>query len=724
MARQTCFPATRFLHQARDSAQPDVATRRTAMALALCALGFGAACALLGLRPKGQTPIPAMGLDRIEDYRRSLAASPSGPQAAEHRMRLAQLETIQARGHLRPVFEHATAFFPEPGGSAGGYLWPHARMIFDSDEPGLFRMRATAIEVDLSQQPLRLFARQGVPVELPVRKDQDPPTFTVDKPAAIPLIQADSFEAQIDQLARFGGGLHFCFFSTSPGRCTGGYEFFYDAAGLHEYALTRHAAGKATPLCEMSSGHHQPSEAITLDPATGKRRDPSTQVAAHNGYIAVRFNGRPLCQVKEPAFQGGYFLLWGAPGIHQLSLELNAGSQPFFVEASSLLDIQVTGEPLQEKEGDAYLEHNAFARDYNAFLAARSGETTPIEFENDYFLQFFGKAEADEAFAAIEGSTDIDAYVAFLAKHPISAHSRQVEQRLYELAKEAGTPEAYQQYLAQYPDTDRRLEVRRHLADAQWAAAVPRPTKAALKRYLKKHPEGYHRARAQLLLEATAYRKAHKAQVDKARRVRQQAQELVRTSPETLPWNVAIIDYVEGTIYFNLNEGPTLSGSGTHAQAITMARAQVQAHETTCELLRRRLPEVETCLHAWNNERGNVGQSIPLALALRDTIEQLYLPALQRQLEIDRGRLLELLAELEQARPAGDYPDAYEDASLLSLTYEALGLRPQAVSAFYNYARSEKPSNVTWAAKQLAKKAPALLQDPHMQWTVARFGEP
>lgn len=670
-------------------------------------------CALFGVSSGSQTPVEAV--DSPAAYREYLAGSPSAEDAARHRRRLAELELIVARSQLRPVINPEAIFSDRVGGSSQGALGQDTQLIFESEEGGWVGYQVVRIAPEL-KGAVRVFASEGEPVSLPIGRDQAGAYFSVEEPLSIPLVSTSSFDARVQQIAEYGGGMRFCFFSQASGSCEDGYEFSYDRAHFQKYKLARKVGGQATALCayQMDPNTTQHSDTITVDMSSGrgKLRHPTVELHAHHGYLTVHFNGHPICQVRDTAFTEGFFTLADAPAISELSIELNAGSAPVYAPAEALMDVQAGTEPLPIREGDE--AYSAFATDYNAYLAVLAGGEFPEAFSHPYFNLFLGKGEADAAYQAIQGSTKIDDYLAYLEAHPFNAHKTEIENTLFRLVREADTVEGYQKFLTQYPSSVGRLELEKRLADVQWRETVKKPSKKTLQKYLEFYPSGYHARRAELLLEGLDYAAANKAEVDEARKVIAQAQAAVDKSPVTAAWDVEVIDFQAGSLYFNLNNGPH------HPRpSQTMMNEQMDAHTLTCELLQKRLPQVEFCVTLWSIDHFELGRPFTPAEATADALEQFYLSRLERGDAVDLARVIALLDRLVELKADLEYAQN----QVMMKTYARLGMTHEAVYAFYRYALAvPKPSHVNSYAKTVADFAPALAREPDFQWVVGRFG--
>lgn len=609
------------------------------------------------------------------------------------------------------------AFADQAGGSGGATLGQDTRMIFDSEQDGWVGYQVTRIAPDL-QAAVRVFASGGAPLSLGVGSDEAGPYFSVEGTAGISLVRTASFDARIRQLASYGGGMRFCFFSPTPDSCEDGYEFFYDTAHFQKYELVRKAGGESTSLCgyQMDPNNTQHSDSITVD--SGRLRDPDVEVHAHHGYLTVSFNGRQLCQVKDATFTEGFFVLADAPAISELTIDLNAGSTPVYATADTLADIQATPEPMRQGGSDDY---NAFVTDYNAYLTAVAGGELPETFTHGYFNLFFGKGESDTAFEAIKGSKSMDDFLAYLEQFPRNSHRKEIEDTLFRLAREADTQEAYTKFEGVYPDSVARLDVKKRLADVQWRETVKKPTRKPLEKYLEQYPDGYYAHRARLLLEGLDYYARHKAEVDEARDVISQAQTLVEKSPVTAQWSPEIIDYQNGSIYFNLNNPPVVSKDATNTAALYLAtHDQPEAYNNTCALLDDRIAAVDFCVVLFSRDRVDARQAFPPEEAIQDALTQFYLSRMDKGEDVNVPRVIELLDQMA----AGAKDMRYAERIFLIRTYARLGLVNEAVYAFYRYALSaKKRDQVTSAANTLLKGEPGLAKLSDFQWVVTRFGE-
>jgi hypothetical protein len=680
---------------------------------------LSSACALFGGGSGSEKAVEA--IDSTAAYREYLAANPTAENAARHRQRLAELELIAARAQLRPVISPEAIFSDRVAGSSQGTLGQDAQLIFQSEQDGWVGYQVVRIEPAL-EDAVRVFAREGQPVLLGIGRDKSGPYFSVEEPLGIPLVSTSSFDARVKQIAEYGGGMRFCFFSPTPGACEDGYEFSYDRAHFQKYALVRKAGGQATTLCayQMDPNTTQHSDSITVDMSsgTGKLRSPTVEIHAHHGYLSVDFNGRQICQVRDDAFTEGFFVLDDAPAISAFRIELNAGSAIVYAPADTLMDVQAGTEPLPLRQGqDAY---NAFAADYNAYLAVLAGGELPEAFVSSYFNLFFGKAEADAAYEAIQSSTNMDDFLAYLDAYPFNAHKSEIQKTLYGLAKKADSVEAYQKFEARYPDSVARLDLKKRIADLQWRETVKKPTKKTLAKYLELYPDGYYARRAELLLEGLDYAAANKAEVDEARKTIEQAQGAVDKSPVTSAWDVDIVDFQAGSVYYNLNAGPTATEKGGLIGASEAFREQEAAYVNTCELLEKRFSQIEFCVFLWSQENSRAGESFRPAEAIQDALTQFYLTRMERGETVNVTRVIELLDRMDELKAEREYSQAVFMVS----AYVQLGMIHEAMDTVYRYAlAAQKPSHVNSYAKTVVELAPALAREPDFQWVVERFGE-
>jgi hypothetical protein len=264
------------------------------------------------------------------------------------------------------------------------------------------------------------------------------------------------------------------------------------------------------------------------------------------------------------------------------------------------------------------------------------------------------------------------------------------------------------------------LEIRKRIADVQWRETVKKPTRKALEKYLATYPEGYYKRRAELLLEGLDYYAQHKAEVDEARKLIAEAQVLVDKSPVTAPWDVEIIDYQNGSVYFNLNNGPVLGKKGGPSDALSFAvHEQTDAHNNTCDLLDNRIAPIDFCLMLFSRDHVDVDEAFPVEEAIQDALTRFYLVRLDKGEAVDMTRMLELLDRMAQQKDM-----AFSEHRFMAQTYARLGLSNEAIYAIYTFAASkQKRADVSYLAKGVLEASPDLAQNADFQWVVERFGE-
>src|SRR5262245_5265091 len=108
-----------------------------------------ASCFLFGGTSRSTTPVQA--LDTTQAYRQYLAEHPDYENAAQFRERMAELELIEARMALRPVFAPDATFAAQVSGPAAATLGQDTQMIFDSEQDGWVGYQVTQIAPDLQE---------------------------------------------------------------------------------------------------------------------------------------------------------------------------------------------------------------------------------------------------------------------------------------------------------------------------------------------------------------------------------------------------------------------------------------------------------------------------------------------------------------------------------------------------------------------------------------------
>ncbi len=643
-----------------------------------------------GLFSGGSSRQTVSATDTIAAYEEHLARNPSAPDVEKHKRRLAELELIELQKHLKPVFGDTANFTDAPNRQPSGQFTPHTHLVFDSAKDGWFGVKATKLEANTRLDSLNFFQRDGklVPIEV-IKKKRGKTNFSVNKLAGIPLVKTSSFDASIKQWSDYGGGMTFCFFSPTDENCDEGYEFHYDTAQFKEYRLSSKSMTGNTVLCsyKMTTSNHQHSTSITVDLAQNKKRDPEITISAHNGHINVYFNGYNICSVNDTSHVGGHFLLDDAVGMHEFSIDMNAGSEPFFVSQSDLADIRHGDSPLASQDGSLYEINNRFVADYNTFISAMNGGSAPDkEFNNSYFNEFLGKGEADEAYAAVKAQNSIDAYRAYLMEYPVNSHKKEIHAAIFTLAENENTVEAYKKFADQYPKSKLRLEIKKRIADIEWKTLVKTGTESELNAYLSKHSDGYYKQKAELTLKSLAYHRENKEEVDRKKSIIRAAQKAVNKSPITMAWDVTIIDYVDGNIFYNINSGPT-SGDNVHFKLLEVGVAQADAYENTCNLIRRKVRGIETCMDAWHRDIATPRYSIPLTYAIMKAMDKFYLPAVFKGADLYTSQFLYLLDQLVTVETIGRVNDSEAKDPLIyaANVFSRLGMDDLAVYALYKY---------------------------------------
>lgn len=118
-------------------------------------------------------------------------------------------------------------------------------------------------------------------------------------------------------------------------------------------------------------------------------------------------------------------------------------------------------------------------------------------------LFMLGCAE-QKALSAAQTNGSPEAYEAFLEQHPNSVHAQilrqQIEDLRYHAAKDGAGPEAWRAYLAHHPEGKHIKEATRYEDEASFEQADAARTKEGYQAYLDSHPTGkkVRRARAEM----------------------------------------------------------------------------------------------------------------------------------------------------------------------------------------------------------------------------------
>jgi hypothetical protein len=285
----------------------------------------------------------------------------------------------------------------------------------------------------------------------------------------------------------------------------------------------------------------------------------------------------------------------------------------------------------------------------------------------------------------------------------------------FALAEKENTIEAYQQFASQYPDSRFRLEVAKRIGDQEWNGIVKTGAESELKAYLDAHPSGYYSKKAELMMRMLAYHKENKEEVDQKYSVLKAAQKAVDKSPLTVGWEVLVIDFVDGNVYYNLNSGPEYDKT-KHKTIQDLDVYQRRAYSEACSLMQRKVPEVERCLHSWTIDNFDPRKSISPAIPIAASIEQFYLRGIERGIEFDLTRLLELLDMLSELN---------EKHILTANVYSLLGMDNLAIYALYQYVvsqegRSSLGKNIEY--QFLRGKYQSLENNPDYKWVIELGG--
>lgn len=641
----------------------------------------------------------------------------------EHAARLAVLRYVEVRKALRPRFAENAAFAAKPGGPANARLSPGVEMVFSGEENGWYALEATRISPPMNGEKFSVFATADGPLVMSATKQfGDKKTLGFDDIAGVPLVRTDSFDAEF-RVLRSPGGLKFCFFSESPTECKGGYEFKYTRSKF-AYRLRRQADGKT--FCQFVGGPDNLAQTQSLmQDGNRNELDPHIEVSAHNGYITVEFNGEAICSAEGETFQPGYFLVGQAPAVVEFSIDLNGGSAPFYADAGSVVDLDVLGEELRPRAGQRAGAYNDFVADFNAFRAVRGGKGEPPQFKASFFNLLLGGAESETAYKqAVEAGT-LDGYIAFLQKYPVNAHKQEIQEKASEVVLASKNEKDAKKFLSAFSGSDAELQIIERQARGQWNAIVgSSPNARNLAKYLKKHPDAMFAARAQLLLESLEFRKANRSESETGDRVKAEAQRIVAKSPVTLAWDVEIIDFVDGSIFYNLNGSPN-GQQGTGVGQLNYLLAEKTAFDDTCTLLKQRLPEISTCdgltldANAGKRQAGRMDSPVLVQAAIKSAIEKYYLPRIKRGVEFDRAVLVGLLDRMKATND-----EHRRDWAWMANMYADVGLVDEAALTFYEYARAIKSPGHVSSSHRVVIKNDRLLANAWYKRALASYGEP
>lgn len=108
-----------------------------------------------------------------------------------------------------------------------------------------------------------------------------------------------------------------------------------------------------------------------------------------------------------------------------------------------------------------------------------------------------------------ETATSPEAYEAFLAEYPESAHADEVRGKIadlrYKAAKDSRNPEVLREFLTKHPDSEHGERLARREDEVSWQVADAAKTAAGYKSYIDLHPEGAQLEAARAEYERFAY---------------------------------------------------------------------------------------------------------------------------------------------------------------------------------------------------------------------------
>jgi len=122
---------------------------------------------------------------------------------------------------------------------------------------------------------------------------------------------------------------------------------------------------------------------------------------------------------------------------------------------------------------------------------------------------FLAGCGEQKALSAAQAQGTPEGYEAFLEQYPNSVHADilrvQIEDLRYQAAKEGEGPEGWREYIKHHPDGKHKKAAKRHEDEASFMQADRERTTEAYQRYLDSHPDGKFVKKARAEMEELAY---------------------------------------------------------------------------------------------------------------------------------------------------------------------------------------------------------------------------